>query len=77
MEIRDGKFFLNGKPCYLKMVLDQGYWPEGLLSAPTDEALKADVEWAKKFGFNGAQSTTKSKIPVALLVRQARPHGVG
>src|SRR5258705_130643 len=40
IELREGKLFLNGKPTYLKMVLDQGYWPEGLLAAPSHEALQ-------------------------------------
>ncbi len=63
VDIRDGKFFLNNEPCYMKMVLDQGYWPEGLLAAPSDEALKSDVEWAKKFGFNGARKHQKIEDP--------------
>jgi beta-galactosidase/beta-glucuronidase len=63
VEIRDGRFFLNGEACYLKMVLDQGYWPEGLLAAPSDEALRADVEWAKKFGYNGARKHQKIEDP--------------
>ncbi|MHA4896451.1 glycoside hydrolase family 2 protein [Pedobacter sp. PWIIR3] len=33
-------------------LLDQGYWPDGILTAPTDEALKSDVEFTKKAGFN-------------------------
>lgn len=63
VEIRDGRFYLNGEACYMKMVLDQGYWPESYLAAPSDEAIRADVEWAKKFGFNGARKHQKIEDP--------------
>lgn len=58
-----GKFFLNNKPYHQKLVLDQGYWPDGVLAAPSDEALKADIVWAKKFGFNGARKHQKVEDP--------------
>jgi beta-galactosidase/beta-glucuronidase len=63
IEVRDGRVILNGEPVYLKMVLDQGYWPEGILSAPSDEALQADVGWAKMLGFNGARKHQKIEDP--------------
>jgi beta-galactosidase/beta-glucuronidase len=63
IEMRGGRVLLNGEPVYLKMVLDQGYWPEGLLAAPSDEALQADVGWAKVFGFNGARKHQKIEDP--------------
>jgi beta-galactosidase/beta-glucuronidase len=59
IELRDGKFLLNGNPTYLKMVLDQGFWPDGLLTAPSDEALQADIGWIKMFGFNGVRKHQK------------------
>jgi beta-galactosidase/beta-glucuronidase len=62
-ELRDGRVWLNGAPVYLAMVLDQGYWPESYLAAPSDEALRADVEWTKKFGFNGARKHQKIEDP--------------
>ena len=43
---------LNHKPCFMHGVLDQGYWSDGLLTAPSDEALIFDIELAKKAGFN-------------------------
>ena len=43
---------LNGKFVMQVGLLDQGYWPDGILSAPTEEALKFDVEFTKKAGFN-------------------------
>jgi beta-galactosidase/beta-glucuronidase len=63
IELRDGMFLLNGKPTYLKMVLDQGYWPEGYLTAPSDEALQTDIGWVKMFGFNGARKHQKIEDP--------------
>jgi len=63
VEVRDGRLLLNGRPTYLAMVLDQGYWPESYLAAPSDDALRADVEWAKKFGFNGARKHQKIEDP--------------
>ena len=44
--------YLNNKPYFQAGVLDQGYWPDGIYTAPTDEALRYDLEMAKKFGFN-------------------------
>lgn len=63
VELREGRLRLNGEPVYLKMVLDQGYWPESYLAAPSDEALRADIEWVKRFGFNGARKHQKIEDP--------------
>ncbi len=49
------KILLNGKPVFLRMVLDQGYYPDGIYTAPSDEALRRDIEIAKAAGFNGAR----------------------
>jgi beta-galactosidase/beta-glucuronidase len=46
------RMFLNGKPYFQVGPLDQGFWPDGLYAAPTDEALKYDIEMTKKLGFN-------------------------
>lgn len=46
------RLFLNNEPLFQNGVLDQGYWPDGLYTAPTDEALSFDVEMTKKLGFN-------------------------
>jgi hypothetical protein len=46
------RLFLNGKPYFQVGPLDQGFWPDGLYTAPTDEALKYDIEITKKLGFN-------------------------
>jgi hypothetical protein len=59
IELRDGHFYLNGKRTFLLMALDQGYWPDTLLAAPSDEALREDVAWARRFGFNGVRKHQK------------------
>lgn len=46
------RILLNGKPTFLLATLDQGYWPDGLHTAPTDAALKFDVQKTKDLGFN-------------------------
>jgi beta-galactosidase/beta-glucuronidase len=46
---------LNGQPVFQRLVLDQGYYPDGLYTAPSDEALRRDVELSKAMGFNGAR----------------------
>lgn len=46
------RFFLNGKPYFLNGLLDQGYYPDGLYTAPNDEALQFDIKEMKKAGFN-------------------------
>lgn len=63
VEARDGQVFLNNNPYYQKLVLDQGYWQDSTLTPPTDEAIKYDIEMAKKFGFNGARKHQKVEDP--------------
>ena len=60
---KDGRFELNGKPYVPRLILDQGYFPDGLLTAPTDEALKSDIELALALGFNGARKHQKIEDP--------------
>ena len=57
------RFMLNGRPYPLRMVLDQGYWPDTLLTAPSDDALRHDVELAKAMGFNGVRKHQKIEDP--------------
>ncbi len=49
------RIYLNNKPCYQRLVLDQGFYPDGLWTAPSDEALRKDIELSKAAGFNGAR----------------------
>ena len=46
------RIFLNNKFLFQVGLLDQGYWPDGIYTAPTDEALRYDIEIAKKLNFN-------------------------
>ncbi|MGW8568065.1 glycoside hydrolase family 2 protein [Isoptericola sp. NPDC055881] len=46
---------INGEPVFQRLVLDQGYWPESLMTAPSDAALRRDVELGLEAGFNGAR----------------------
>lgn len=63
VSIEDGKLCLNNRPYFQRLVLDQGYFPEGILTAPSDEALKRDVELAKEMGFNGVRKHQKTEDP--------------
>ncbi len=63
IELSRGRLYLNGKPLFLIMTLDQGYWPKSYLAAPSDDALRADVEWAKRFGYNGVRKHQKIEDP--------------
>lgn len=49
------RLLLNGKPVFQRLVLDQGWWPETLMTAPSDDALRRDIELALSAGFNGAR----------------------
>ncbi|MCY4115374.1 MAG: hypothetical protein OXF55_00625 [Caldilineaceae bacterium] len=52
----DGKAItLNGDPVFQRLVLDQGYYPDGIMTAPSDEALRRDIELSIDAGFNGAR----------------------
>jgi len=57
------RFLLNNRPYFLRLVLDQGYWPTSGLTAPNDEALKQDVTLAKTMGFNGVRKHQKIEDP--------------
>jgi hypothetical protein len=61
--VQGDRFLLNGRPYLLRMVLDQGYWPDGGLTAPDDAALKRDVELARAMGFNGVRKHQKIEDP--------------
>ena len=50
---------LNGKPIFMFGPLDQGWWPDGLYTAPNDEALRSDILRTKEFGFNAVRKHVK------------------
>lgn len=59
----EGMVYLNNKPYYQKLVLDQGYWPDGLLTAPSDEDFKKDINLSREMGFNGCRKHQKVEDP--------------
>jgi beta-galactosidase/beta-glucuronidase len=61
--VQGDRFVLNGQPFVLRMVLDQGYWPETGLTPPDDQALRQDVELVKAMGFNGVRKHQKIEAP--------------
>ncbi len=77
------RIFLNNKPLFQYGPLDQGWWPDGLYTAPTDAALKYDIEMTKKLGFNMARKHVKVEPArwyywcdkLGLLVWQDMPSG--
>lgn len=74
---------LNNKPYFQLGPLDQGFWPDGLYTAPTDEALRYDIEVTKQLGFNMARKHVKVEPErlyywcdkLGLLVWQDMPSG--
>lgn len=55
VSIQGNRILLNGEPVFQRLVLDQGLWPETLMTAPTDEALVRDIQLGMDAGFNGAR----------------------
>ncbi|MEV6153530.1 hypothetical protein AB0L53_24600 [Nonomuraea sp. NPDC052129] len=54
VSIDGNRLLLNGLPVFQRPVLDQGYWPQSLMTAPSDRALAHDIELGIAAGFNGA-----------------------
>lgn len=63
IELSGRNFLINGRPLFLRFVLNQGYWPESQLAAPSPEALKREVELILELGFNGARTHQKVEDP--------------
>ncbi|HCE44536.1 MAG TPA: beta-glucuronidase [Lentisphaeria bacterium] len=55
VHVEGDTLYLNNKPYYLRLVLDQGFYPDGIWTAPSDAALKKDIELSMNAGFNGAR----------------------
>ncbi len=55
IHVEGDSLLLNNKPYYLRFVLDQGFYPDGIWTAPSDAALKKDIELSMRAGFNGAR----------------------
>jgi len=63
ISVEAGKVMLNNRVYFMRLILDQGYFPDGILTAPSDEALRQDIELAKSMGFNGARKHQKIEDP--------------
>jgi len=55
IELDGSRFLINGERICQRLVLDQGFYPDGIYTAPSDEALRGDIELAQAVGFNGAR----------------------
>ena len=53
--IEENRFYLNNRVIFQRLVLDQGFYPDGIYTAPSNRALKRDIEISKAMGFNGAR----------------------
>ena len=79
------RVYLNGRPIFLRGVLDQGYWPDGLMTPPSDEALEHDIRAMRDLGFNMLRMHLKVEQPrfyalcdrLGMLVWQDIPSGGG
>ena len=79
------RFFMNNKPFFFNGVLDQGYWPESLLTAPTEDALKYDIVKLKELGYNTIRKHIKVEPDrfyylcdkLGMIVWQDMPNGGG
>src|SRR5262249_23722455 len=77
------RILLNGKPVFQVGPLDQGFWPDGLYTAPSDAALRYDIEITKHLGFNATRKHVKVEPErwyywcdrLGLLVWQDMPSG--
>ncbi|MHA2280669.1 MAG: glycoside hydrolase family 2 protein [Promethearchaeota archaeon] len=72
ISVSDGKqkenkqILLNNNPIYQKLFLVQGYWPDGLYTAPSENAIIKDIQYIKDFGFNGLRTHQKAFDPLFL-----------
>lgn len=79
------RFLLNNKPFFFNGILDQGYWPDGLLTAPCDEALIYDIKKLKEMGYNTIRKHIKIEPErfyyhcdrLGMMVWQDMPNGGG
>lgn len=55
VHVEGNQVLINNEPVYLRLVLDQGFYPDGIWTAPSDEALRRDIELSMQSGFNGAR----------------------
>ncbi len=66
VDLKDGKFLLNGKSVFGRFVLDQGFYKDGILTAPSVDRFEQDIRLSMEMGFNGARFHEKVFEPLAL-----------
>lgn len=74
VSIENGKLKLNNRPYYMRLVLDQGYFPDGILTPPSEGAIIRDIMLTKAMGFNGVRKHQKTEDPQFLY--QCDRHGL-
>jgi len=68
IKTENGYVLLNRRPIYQKLVLNQGYYPDGVLTAPTIKDLENDIDYMKEMGFNGCRIHQKTEDPYFLYL---------
>jgi beta-galactosidase/beta-glucuronidase len=63
VDVDDGVFLLNNRPCVVRAVLEQGFWPESHLAAPAPDSLRREVELIRSLGFNAVRVHQKIEDP--------------
>lgn len=66
VRIEGDRILINGKSVFQRLILDQGFWPDGIFTAPSDDELRADIERSMACGFNGARLHQKIFEPRTL-----------
>lgn len=66
IRIDGDSILINGDPVFHRLILDQGFWPQGIYTAPSDDELRADIERSMAMGFNGARLHQKIFEPRTL-----------
>ena len=64
VSVKDNQIYLNRKPLYQRLILNQGYWPESLTTPPSEEAIIRDLTAIKAMGFNGVRMHQKNEDPL-------------
>ena len=64
VSVKDDRIYLNRKPLYQRLILNQGYWPESLTTPPSEEAIIRDLTAIKAMGFNGVRMHQKNEDPL-------------
>jgi len=77
ISIKGNRISLNNVPYYPQLVLAQGFYPDGIWTAPSDKSLKNDIKLMMQAGFNGARLHQKSlgNDSITGLISQAFSHG--